>query len=145
MVKKRRMERQSASGPFDRVETMVVVCRGGDCGSRRKHPALDHVDQLRRIREGIGEDVTVAVSKCLDACTHSNVVVVIPGAKARVIDPSPVWIGELNDTESTNDVIAWVADGGPALVAPPAILDILSFTPTRMNRHELQDGAVTLP
>ncbi|WP_046011506.1 (2Fe-2S) ferredoxin domain-containing protein [Microbacterium sp. SA39] len=139
------MQRQSTSGPFDRAETVVVVCRGGDCGSRRKHPTLDHADQLRRIREGVGDDVTVTVSKCLDACERSNVVVVIPSARARIIDPSPVWIGELNDADSTDDVIEWVADGGPAVVAPPPIVDILRFSPTRMNRHELEDGAVTLP
>jgi hypothetical protein len=145
VVKKRKAQRLGAAGSLERTETVVVVCRGGDCGSRRKHPQTDHVDQLRQIRAGVGSAATVAVSKCLDACEHSNVVVVIPGAEAREVDPTPVWIGELNDTDATDDLIGWIAQGGPGLVPPPALVDILSFTPSRMSRHELEGGAVTLP
>ena len=30
-----------AAGLFEQDQTIVVVCRGGDCGSRRKHPEVD--------------------------------------------------------------------------------------------------------
>lgn len=115
--------------------SVVVVCRGGDCGSRRKHPGFDHQQQLRTIRDEAGDKTRVVISRCLDACEHSNVVVIIPA------DPhvgEPVWIGGANDNETTADIITWLNDEtNPA--RRPVLVDIRQFGPTRLNRHELED------
>ena len=101
----------AAASALDSENALVIVCRGGDCGSRRKHPAVDHAAQLTTIRTRVGGAAEVLVSKCLDACEHSNVIVVVPGQEDRTRGAEPVWLGEVN---------------GP-------------FTPARRSRHELED------
>lgn len=145
MGKKRRARQAEAAGPFDYDETVVVVCRGGDCGSRRKHPETDHLGQLEQVRRGTASSAVVATSKCLDACEHSNVIVVIPGKRAARVDPAPVWVGTVNSPEVTQDLVDWITAGGPAVVPAPVSIDIATFAPTRRNRHELESGAVILP
>ena len=44
VMAKQRSKRPKPSVPPE--ELTVVVCRGGDCGSRRKHPDVDHGAQL---------------------------------------------------------------------------------------------------
>lgn len=100
----RRLERWR--GRLEQELPEVVVCRGGDCGSRRKHPGFDHVGQLARIREAVQDRGTVTVSRCLDACERSNVVVVIPGRRAREAGARPCWVGEVLDDATTAAVIA---------------------------------------
>lgn len=116
----------------------VVVCRGGDCGSKRKHPSTDHAAQLRQIRDAAGDNAEVTVSRCLDACEHSNVIVIIPDADGRSAGAAPVWVGEANDAEITADVIDMMAGPGD-LTHLPALVDIHTFRPTRQNRHELDE------
>jgi (2Fe-2S) ferredoxin len=116
-----------------------VVCRGGDCGNRTKHPDLDHAAQLRGIRIDLDGTADVVSSSCLDACEHSNVVVVLPGRDGRAAGIDPVWIGRANDPDTTADIISWVADGGPGAAAEPTLVAISSFRPSRLNRHELQE------
>lgn len=138
MAKKRRV-----STPVqERQDVTVVVCRGGDCGSRRKHPEVDHLAQLRMIRARAGAGVEVLTSKCLDACDYSNVVVVLPGAAGRESAGEPVWIGEVNDPESTKDLVEWANQGGPGLAEEPVLVEIKKFSPTRLSRHELETDAI---
>ena len=40
MAKRRAQRTEPTTGEPERVT--IVVCRGGDCGSRRKHPGVDH-------------------------------------------------------------------------------------------------------
>jgi (2Fe-2S) ferredoxin len=134
-----------AAGLFEQDQTIVVVCRGGDCGSRRKHPEVDYVGQLRRMREGLDGAALVVTSKCLDACEHSNVVVIVPGAEARETDPTPVWLGTVNDEDTTEGVVEWVSAGGPATAPTSVAVHLARFTPTRLSRHELEGDAVLLP
>ncbi|MBC3763487.1 hypothetical protein H7K62_17495 [Quadrisphaera sp. RL12-1S] len=127
---------------------MVVVCRGGECGSRSKHPGVDHADQLRRIRAAAdtataaatatGGRADVAVSSCLDACERSNVVVVVPGARDRADGVTPVWVGPVLQEDATEDLAGWLLAGGPSTPAPP-LVDILAFQPTRTSRRELEE------
>lgn len=138
MARKRSKQRRKRGGSEESAEPLVVVCRGGDCGSRRKHPEVDHQAQLAAIREGVGAGASVVVSRCLDACDHSNVVVVLPGSAGRDF-AEPVWVGEVNDQATTAEVIEWVQQGGPGIVDPPVLVDIKHFTPTRSNRHELDE------
>ena len=88
---------------------------------------------------------SVAVSKCLDACEHSNVVVVLPGTDQRAAGATPVWLGGVLTQEATDDIVGWVGAGGPGS-EPPTLVDVLSFAPTRMSRRELQEpGTVPGP
>lgn len=128
---KRRQRTTTESGPT------VVVCRGGECGNRWKHPELDHQQQLRELRDGTGEHATTVVSRCLDACEHANVVVLVPAAADIADGVDPVWIGDVNDAETTGQIVEWVAAGGPAQAPAPVLCDIRSFAPSRRNRNEL--------
>jgi (2Fe-2S) ferredoxin len=128
----RRLDRWRGRLAADQPE--LVVCRGGDCGSRRKHPQLDHVAQLARIRERLrGERVTVTVSKCLDECEFSNVCVVLPGRTARDAGAEAQWIGRVLDEEATDAVIA-LAGGGATPDQP--VIEAHRFTPTRRARQD---------
>lgn len=122
------------------AQLTVVVCRGGDCGSRRKHPDVDHGQQLDAFRSLERAGVAVVPSKCLDACERSNVVVVMPGTTGDEAGAGPVWIGEVNDPAVTDDIIAWVAAGGPGVAPEPTLVEIQGFRPTRQSRQELAPG-----
>lgn len=123
---------------------VVVVCRGGDCGSQLKHPGTDHVAQLRRVRDEIHpETATITISKCLDACDHSNVIVVVPGEEGRAAGEDPVWVGGLLDQDATTDIITWVNHNDPD-AEPPPMVQVRQFRPTRQSRRELSDPA-TIP
>jgi len=119
---------------------VVVVCRGGDCGNRTKHPDLDHPAQLRQLRLGLDGVADVVSSSCLDACEHSNVVVVLPGPDGRDAGGDPVWIGQANDLDTSADIIGWVEDGGPGTAPEPTLVAINAFRPSRLNRHELEEA-----
>ena len=134
---KARRRPQKVDGPQLPV---VVVCRGGDCGSRVKHPGFDHLGQLREIRSGLEGAAEVMSSSCLDACEHSSVVVVLPGERGRAAGGEPVWIGEVNDLETTDDVVRWVRDGGPAVADEPTLVAIRGFRASRLNRLELDEA-----
>jgi hypothetical protein len=131
----RRLTRWRAEREADRAT--VVVCRGGDCGSRRKHPGFDHVGQLRTVRSRLESDRTaVAVSRCLDACEHSNVIVVVPGRREAEAGIQPLWVGEVLDDGATDGLAAWVADGD-LRAEPPAAVQDRRFEPTSRSRSEL--------
>lgn len=135
---KQRPKRREQAAPSEQVT--VVVCRGGDCGSRRKHPDVDHTAQLAALRAGTAGAATVIPSKCLDACEHSNVIVVMPGDAGSAAGATPVWIGEANDEAMTDDIVEWVRAGGPGLVPEPTLVAIQEFRPTRQSRSELAPG-----
>lgn len=122
------------------AEPVVVVCRGGDCGSRTKHPGVDHLAQLRVLRGRLEGAAEVVSSSCLDACEHSNVVVVLPGRPGRDAGGQPVWIGEVLDPETTEDLAGWVLAGGPAVADEPVAVDVRTFRPSRLNRLELDEA-----
>ncbi len=118
----------------------VVVCRGGDCGNRTKHPGLDHPAQLRELRDRLEGTADVVTSSCLDACEHSNVVVVLPGRDGRSAGSDPVWVGGVNDADTTTDLAGWVVDGGPGTADAPTLVAISTFRPSRLSRHELEEA-----
>lgn len=133
-----RKKKNSKNASEPRGETVLVVCRGGDCGSRIKHPELDHREQLRTVRETAPDQVAVLTSRCLEACDHSNVFVVIPAAHALSQGQKPTWIGEVNDEETTKDVLAWISSE-PTEGNRPVLVEIKEFQPTKRNRHELDE------
>jgi hypothetical protein len=100
----------------------VRVCRDCCCGSTRKHPDVDHDGLLARLTSRVGGAAEVAVTPCLLACEHSDVVVVSPGAAGRRAGGRPVWLGSVLDEVAVDAIAAWVASGGPGLAAPPSAL-----------------------
>ncbi|OIJ99614.1 hypothetical protein BIV24_04590 [Streptomyces colonosanans] len=95
-----------------------MVCRDCCCGTV-KVPG-DHAAQSARLRA----TVPVRISECLDVCEQANVIVVQPSAAARRAGARPVWLGLVNDTDATEDVITWVRAGGPGAAPMPEILDL---------------------
>lgn len=128
-AKRRRAARQGEpTGP------MVTVCRGCCCGTQVKHPDVDHAGQLALLRAGIVGTGQLRVSDCLDACEHSNVMIVTPSPAGRKAGARPVWLGEVLDEDTTAAVAEWVADGGPGVVDSPVTLDVHEFRPSRRVR-----------
>lgn len=108
----------------------LTVCRDCCCGTARKHPETDHAAQLARFRAA----ARVRVSDCLDACAYSNVVVVSPSPAGRAAGARPVWLFGVLDADTEDEVLAWVAAGGPGIADPPGMLDLRIFTPARRIR-----------
>lgn len=98
------------------------MCRGCCCGTRRKHPDVDHDAIARALGEDLGDDAELLAVDCLWACDLSNVVVVNPSTTARSAGARPAWISEVNDVERAREVAAWVRLGGPGAAPPPAVL-----------------------
>ncbi|MFY1649964.1 hypothetical protein ACN27J_03605 [Solwaraspora sp. WMMB762] len=108
----------------------MTVCRGCCCGTRRKHPDVDHDRQLDILRAA----GSVRVSDCLNACDRSNVVVVQPAVLARRLGARPVWLGGVLDETALSIVVDWIAAGGPGLAAPPDRLAGLRFAAPRWGK-----------
>lgn len=118
----------AAAGPT------LTVCRGCCCGTTRKHPGTDHERQLDALRAA---GARVRVTDCLDACEHSNVVVVSPSREGRLAGARPVWLSGVLREDDTEAVGEWVRSGGPGVAAPPGMLDLLEFRPSRTQRRQL--------
>lgn len=122
----------------DEVVT-VTVCRGCCCGSARKHPGVDHVAQLERVRDTLGPGARLRVTDCLDACERSNVMVVTPSPAGRRAGARPVWLGDVLDDDAADDVATWANDGGPGVSEPPNVLDLYAFSPSNRVRRAVND------
>lgn len=141
MVKKRRKPRDAAGSPGRvGVHCTVTVCRGGECGSRSKHPDTDHRAHLIRIQDHLATSAEVRVSKCLDACEYSNVIVISPPRLADNGAAEPLWVGTMNEEDdAATDLLACVAAGGPGVSEVPLLVELHSFAPSRRMRHSLDD------
>lgn len=113
---------------------IMTVCRGCCCGTAAKHPDVDHPGQLAQLRTMIPGSGRVRTSDCLDTCEHSNVIVVTPTSAGRRRGARPVWLGAVLDEDTTVDLAAWVAAGGPGLAAPPASIRLRTIRPSRRAR-----------
>lgn len=82
----------------------IRVCRDCCCGSREKHPDVDHDALLADLTDGTRGHAEVDVTRCLLACDRSNVVVVSPG---------PYWFGDVLSRELVHELIIWIRAGGP--------------------------------
>ncbi|WP_328666882.1 (2Fe-2S) ferredoxin domain-containing protein [Streptomyces sp. NBC_00322] len=110
----------------------LVVCRGCCCGDPRKNPGTDHEGQLARLREAAttsGGRLAVRTSDCLGPCGQANVIVVQPSTEARRRGARAAWIGWALDDDATDDVLEWVAAGGPGVAEPPATLALQMIPP----------------
>ncbi|MEV5340368.1 (2Fe-2S) ferredoxin domain-containing protein [Streptomyces sp. NPDC052676] len=109
----------------------LVVCRGCCCGNARKHPGTDHAWQLERLRAAAADSggrFTVRTTDCLGPCDQANVIVVQPSGAGRRAGGRAVWVGFAMDDDSTEELLAWAAAGGPGVAKPPAALE-LQFIP----------------
>ncbi len=83
----------------------VWVCRGCCCGTRNKHPGIDHRELEKNARRGAERaGVKYEVTKCLGPCGQGNVVVVRTGGVVR-------WFRRMNDVPSTVALLEHVATG----------------------------------
>lgn len=112
-----------------RASCTVTVCRDCCCGTRRKHPDVDHEALLRRLETGTQGHARVAVSTCLLACDRSNVVVVAPSRRGRDAGGRPAWLQRVLDDSAVDAIAAWVRRGGPGLAPPPEHLRTLWTSP----------------
>ncbi|WP_455360461.1 (2Fe-2S) ferredoxin domain-containing protein [Streptomyces sp. SYSU K21746] len=113
--------------PFRQRPCTLVVCRGCCCGDPRKHPGTDHAGQLARMRAAAaasGGRFAVRTSDCLGPCGQANVVVVQPSSAGRQQGGRAVWVGWALDDDSTDDILAWAAAGGPGESEPPLTLTL---------------------
>lgn len=141
MAKKRRTSHGEARSPVGAGDhCTVTVCRGGECGSPSKHPDTNHRAQLTRVQDQLATSAEVKVSKCLDACEYSNVIVVSPSPLGDNGGAEPLWAGTMNEEDdATTDLLTWVAAGGPGVAEMPLLLELHSFVPSRRMRHALDD------
>ncbi len=112
----------------------IIVCRGCCCGTRAKHPGIDHAGQLQRLRDETAGVAQIRISRCLDACEQSNMVVVAPSSAGRAAGAQAVWLQHVLDDEAMTDIALWVRDGGPGVADPPGTLDLYLFAPSRRLR-----------
>lgn len=124
------------SGVSDRPA--IIVCRGCCCGTGAKHPGIDHAGQLHQLRDEASGVAQIRTSRCLDACEHSNIVVVAPSSAGRAAGAQAVWLQHVLDDEAITDIATWVRDGGPGVLAPPTTLDLYTFKPSRRVRSSAQ-------
>ncbi|MGY4918542.1 (2Fe-2S) ferredoxin domain-containing protein [Streptomyces sp. 900116325] len=116
----------------------VTVCRGCRCGTP-KVPGMDHAAQLAELKARVATIAQVRAVNCLDACEQANVIVVQPSPAGRSAGGRPVWLGLVNDPDTTGDIAAWIRAGGPGLAEPPDTLDPYAFDPSRRVRRALED------
>ncbi|GAA2145256.1 hypothetical protein GCM10009760_33700 [Kitasatospora kazusensis] len=126
MARRPRKETAAPTAPVT-----VTVCRGCCCGVAAKHPDVDHPGQLERLRAGVGTAGRVRAVPCLDACDHSNVVVVSPSAEGRKAGGRPVWLGWVLADDMLDEIADWVQAGGPGVAEPPGTLDLQQFAVSR--------------
>ncbi|WP_203790456.1 hypothetical protein [Paractinoplanes rishiriensis] len=107
----------------------MTVCRDCCCGSRVKHPDVDHDAQLDLLRDALAPQHQVRTSNCLDVCTQSNVIVVHPAPRARRAGARPVWFGLVVESTVEADLVAWVPAGGPGVADLPAPLELSVISP----------------
>lgn len=107
----------------------LTVCRDCCCGSRSKHPTVDHDRQVDELRAALEPAHRVRTSLCLDACSQSNVMVVHPAPRARRAGARPVWFGLVLDDAVVADLVRWVGDGGPGVARMPAVLELSVIQP----------------
>jgi hypothetical protein len=119
---------------------LVTVCRGCCCGTVGKHPAVDHAGQVADLKAGLGAAGRVRVSDCLDACEHSNVVVVGPSEVGRRAGARPTWLAGVLDRAAVADIVAWVQGGGPGIATAPDVLELMEFRPSQLIRRRNAEG-----
>ena len=93
----------------------VWVCRGCCCGTRKKHPGVDHDDLLATTKAGAkAAGMKVSKTDCLGPCGQGNIVVVRAGGEI-------CWFRKMNAHEPTAALAGHLADGGSLSDLPPSL------------------------
>ncbi len=93
----------------------VWVCRGCCCGTRRKHPGVDHKQLEKDLRAGAGQaGLRYEVTDCLGPCGQGNIVVTRTEGRIR-------WYRRMNDHGATAVLVRSL--GNPSGAGVPAELD----------------------
>jgi len=111
-------------------DTTILVCRDCCCGTAGKHPGVDHDDHLDRLEEAARDmgGARVLVTRCLDVCSHSNVVVVRTRAGGM---QRSLWFREILSRKRIDALCAWLRAGGLRGATPlPATLSFATFPPS---------------
>ena len=115
---------------------IVMLCRGCCCGTRHKHPKVDHEGQEQALEFAAGAQpgVELRLVDCLDECDRSNVAVL-----RRTDVPSrerDTWLGGLLTVRATAALAGWLADGAEGPL--PTTLASLRFKhlPPRGRRRK---------
>ena len=121
-------------------DTTILVCRDCCCGNARKHPEVDHDAHLERLEEAVQDmgGARLLVTRCLDVCSHSNVVVVRTraGEKQRSL-----WFGEIISRRRIEALCAWLRAGGLRTATPlPATLAFATFSPSEESSRCAADA-----
>jgi hypothetical protein len=113
----------------------LVVCRGCCCGTRRKHPQVDHDGHLAQLRTAEAESAgafAVRTTDCLGPCGRANVIVVQPSTRGRLAGGRALWLGWALDNDLLDLVISYARAGGPGIAEIPAALDLHRTEPPRL-------------
>ena len=93
----------------------VWVCRGCCCGTKAKHPGIEHKALERQVRKGAEEiGARYEVTKCLGPCGQGNVVVVRAAGVTR-------WFRRMNDEASSAALLEHLASTGTVTELPAAL------------------------
>lgn len=88
----------------DRVDRMWV-CRGCCCGTRAKHPGVDHRALEKQARAGAQRaGLRYATTDCLGPCAQGNIVVVRREGRIR-------WYRRMNDEAATTELLEHLEHG----------------------------------
>ena len=99
--------------------TACSLCAGETLGESDPHPG-GQLDRLQRLADG---GVTgLALVECLDRCERGDVVVARPSTAGRRAGGRSVWFERLAGDDATEELAAWLADGGPGRAPVPAAL-----------------------
>ncbi|MFM9372816.1 (2Fe-2S) ferredoxin domain-containing protein [Streptomyces sp. Da 82-17] len=112
----------------------LVVCRGCCCGNPRKYPETDHgwqLDRMRAAADASGGRLAVRTTDCLGPCDQANVVVVQPSTAGRRAGGRATWVGFAMGDDSTDELLDWVAAGGPGIAEAPPALRLQFIRPPR--------------
>ncbi len=85
----------------------VWVCRGCCCGTKRKHPGVDHASLERALRAGArAAGMRYEVTDCLGPCGQGNIVVTRTAGRIR-------WFRRMNDEQATGTLAACLGQEVP--------------------------------
>lgn len=101
MGKKSKKKQKAAAAKAPRV----WVCRGCCCGTRKKHPGVDHDALLAATKAGAAAaGAKVKKTDCLGPCGQGNIVVVRAGGDI-------CWFRKMNAPGPTEALAAHLAEG----------------------------------
>jgi len=103
-----------ASGP------LVALCAGHRCNAL--HRLADGHDGTDRLRSTIatGRGAVLVSTECLGACANGAVAAVARRDGSTGKTGPTVWLGGMDQPDTLDALLTWIASGGPTLIDVPA-------------------------